>query len=206
MLWREVGPLRAQVLKLRNETGQLTVFDPAKVYVKSIETLANDTWKWRVHLPKGVEYDLQTIVGTVRGRAPGMSKSEWSEKCGYNCGAPDLGAGEFTITVALRRESEDTGTWVVDTKFRNEATPHITRGGVCGTAGMDWLGDEQGSREVSGDAVADGQNEIDATNGLELMTVLRCQVTRNASGWSSQSPDRTRDNDGVAVWIVPREK
>jgi hypothetical protein len=205
LLWREVGPLRAEVYNLRQETGQLTVVDPTKIYVTAIQTLDEDTWRWRVYLPKGVDYDLHTLIGTIRGRTSNTSQSEWFKQCGYSCGTRNLIAGEFTITAALRPESGQPGKWLVKTVCRNEATPHTTYGGTCGRDGMDWMDDARMRSAIEGDAQLAAQHGFDASRGLNLLTIRRCTITQNAGGWSVQYPNSTIDNDGVAVWIVPRK-
>jgi hypothetical protein len=52
-LWREVGPLRAEVAQLRNETGRLSVGDPTRVHAIEVRTREPLLWKWRVWVPEG---------------------------------------------------------------------------------------------------------------------------------------------------------
>ena len=52
-LWREVGPLRAEVVQLRNETGRLSVDDPTKIHAIEVRTSEPLLWKWRVWVPQG---------------------------------------------------------------------------------------------------------------------------------------------------------
>jgi hypothetical protein len=51
-LWREVGPLREEVRRLRNETGRLFVEDKTKLHAIEVETDNELTWKWRVWIPE----------------------------------------------------------------------------------------------------------------------------------------------------------
>ncbi len=212
LLWSDVGPLRNVLKQWRAASGQLSIADPSKIYAVRLETIESDTWKWRIYLPKGTVYDLRTIVGTIRGKAAGMSRAEWFEigiaSGGSSCVSPGVEPGEFTLTVALRPGVADDGegsTWVLATDYQHEATPAITRGGECDQAGMDWMDDSRARGNVAGDALLTGeQYEFDASHGLELLTLLRSEVIENAGGWSTNAPDPTQDNDGAAVWIVPR--
>ena len=71
---------------------------------------------------------------------------------------------------------------------------------------MDWMDDERARRFYSeGSSSVGEQREYGASHGINLLTLLRSEVTENPSGWSTKSPDPTKDNDGAAVWIVPRK-
>jgi hypothetical protein len=59
LLWREVGPLRAEVRRLRDEVGALSVDDPTKPCAIRVRTKDEYTWKWRVWIPEGREYRLK---------------------------------------------------------------------------------------------------------------------------------------------------
>jgi hypothetical protein len=52
-LWSEVGPLRAELVKLHNETGRLSVDDPTKIHAIEVRTSEPLMWKWRVWVPEG---------------------------------------------------------------------------------------------------------------------------------------------------------
>jgi hypothetical protein len=52
-LWRELGPLRDEVHRLRNEMGVLVVDDPTKIHAIQVNTRDELTWKWRVWIPPG---------------------------------------------------------------------------------------------------------------------------------------------------------
>jgi hypothetical protein len=62
-LWREVGPLRAEVRRLRDEAGVLSVDDPTKVHAIRVDTKDELLWKWRVWIPQN-----RTFVIRCRGR------------------------------------------------------------------------------------------------------------------------------------------
>ena len=52
-LWREVGPLRAEIVQLRNETGRLSIDDPTRIHAIEVRTSEPLLWKWRVWVPQG---------------------------------------------------------------------------------------------------------------------------------------------------------
>lgn len=204
---RELGPLRQEVTRLRIETGQLTIIDPEKIYITRLESSDELTWKWRVYLPTGTQYDLRTLVGRVRGRAPGTSRREWFDACGANCSSPLNSNGEFVVTVALRpdNDSDQRGSWNVLVDYSYTSTPKVKHGVGCGRR-LDWMDGFRSRGFHMGDAIDFAQqHEFDASQGLELLTLLRTEVTENTSGWSTNTPDRTKENDGVAVWLVPRK-
>jgi hypothetical protein len=215
---REIGPMRHELTRLRAETGQLTIVDPKKIYVTAMETLEDDTWKWRVYLPTGTDYELGEIFGRVPSRPLFTVLEKRVQPSGFNCSSP-IDSGEYIITVALRPyevEGSLQGNWgfIVECRHVSSRTKaaagaaEVTTGGRCGRQGMDWMDDQRArSFATEGDAQIKGvQREFDAAHGLNLLTLLRSEVTENASGWSTKAPDPTKENDGAAVWIVPRKK
>jgi hypothetical protein len=64
-LWREVGPLRADVLRLRNEVGSLTIDDATKPHAIRVRTSDDFTWKWRISIPQGREYVLKCACESI---------------------------------------------------------------------------------------------------------------------------------------------
>ncbi len=67
--WREVGPLRAELRKLRNEIGVLTIDDPLKLHAIQLRTTEDDNvWKWRVWIPEGKEYQLNLANSSISAK------------------------------------------------------------------------------------------------------------------------------------------
>ncbi|WP_442481576.1 hypothetical protein [Aeoliella sp. SH292] len=52
LLW-ELIPLRAEVQRLRNEAGYLTVDDPSKLQAIRLDSDSPLVWRWKVWIPKG---------------------------------------------------------------------------------------------------------------------------------------------------------
>ncbi len=82
--WREIGPLRAEVKKIRNETGRLNVEDKSKLWAIQVDTKNELTWKWRIWIPENRKFAVnvtgesipkrgfpQQNLGTIWFRQPG---------------------------------------------------------------------------------------------------------------------------------------
>ncbi len=65
MQWRSLAPLRAEVRRLRNEVGDLSVDDPTKLCAIQVNTHDELTWKWRVWVPQGKVYRVREYGGEV---------------------------------------------------------------------------------------------------------------------------------------------
>lgn len=52
LLW-ELIPLRAEVRRLRDEAGYLTIEDPGKVHAIRLDSESPLVWRWKVWIPKG---------------------------------------------------------------------------------------------------------------------------------------------------------
>lgn len=58
-LWREVRPVRAELRRLRDEVGALSIEDASKPCAIRVRTNDEYTWKWRVWIPEGRSYLLK---------------------------------------------------------------------------------------------------------------------------------------------------
>jgi hypothetical protein len=102
MQWRELGPLRAVVRRLRDEVGELSVDDPTKIHAIQVRTGDDLLWKWRIWIPEG-----ETVFAHLR----------WGEisRTGYpkSRGSTRLQSGENWITLqAVRRQTD--GQWMAN--------------------------------------------------------------------------------------------
>jgi hypothetical protein len=64
-LWREVGPLRAEVRRIRDEVGVLSIDDPSKIHAIQVRTDNELTWKWRIWLPENRAIVVRSSDGDV---------------------------------------------------------------------------------------------------------------------------------------------
>lgn len=88
-LWREVAPLRAEVRRLRDEVGALSIDDPSKPCAICVRTNDQFAWKWRLWIPEGQAYvlhyssenipkqGLATSHGTITLSEPGETWVEY---------------------------------------------------------------------------------------------------------------------------------
>jgi len=115
-------PLRNEVHRLRNETGQLQIDDPTKIHVRlSKVLLERHTWEWRIHLPLNRSYLLYTVTNAIP-KEGFPTRKDWSGKAfklapgiegmrfptGEVISAP---SGEFILRVGSRED--DQGRWFV---------------------------------------------------------------------------------------------
>src|SRR5258708_5153760 len=77
LLWREVGPLRAQVKSMRTELGMLNVDDPTRVHVIQIGTSEEHHNKWRIYLPPGGSYSLCAYGRLIPPDPNGQAQQDW---------------------------------------------------------------------------------------------------------------------------------
>jgi hypothetical protein len=98
-LWREVGPLRAEVRRLRDEMGVLSVEDDTKIHAIQVSTDDSLTWKWRIWVPEGRPIYVRHLWGNVpRVGFPGSRDST------------TLPPGDQWVTVSIRYDP-NSGTW-----------------------------------------------------------------------------------------------
>jgi hypothetical protein len=99
--WRDVGPLRAEVRRLRDEVGELTIADKSRVHAIEVATSAPLHWKWRVWIPDAAGGYVHFHFGDV-------------PRDGYpdtrNIGGLQLRAGEHVINLVVFRDPV-TGQW-----------------------------------------------------------------------------------------------
>ena len=102
VIWQsktELGSLRTEVRKLRDETGQLTIEDPEKIHAIQIATDYPLAWKWRIYVPDG-----RTV--RVANRNHHIPKDSIPEtKNGLSLAGPN----EFVVTVKIDKQPD--GRW-----------------------------------------------------------------------------------------------
>jgi hypothetical protein len=64
-LWREVGPLRAEVRHLRDEVGKLSIDDESKIHAIEVRSSEPLLWKWRVWVPQGQSVLVRSQWGNI---------------------------------------------------------------------------------------------------------------------------------------------
>ena len=99
-LWREVGPLRAEVVQLRNETGRLSIDVPSNLYAVEVRPEAERSWKWRVWVPKAEKAVLNLQWGDVPEKGVPSPHNTML-----------MGSGEHWVTLSVVRD-DVSGRWL----------------------------------------------------------------------------------------------
>jgi len=172
-LYTELAPLRAEVRRLRDEVGELSIDDEAKLYAIRVRAGEDMTWKWRVWVPEGRAYEIRYVGDQIpkQGfpRASGMISFNQS--------------GESWIEYQISRDARSGA-------MTGELT---TNGGSVGGGEQAWV---SGSWVSSGDGVGTSTEEFDPRQPV-VLTRNRVSTTANDS---SKIEDPSQ---GFMIWLVP---
>ncbi|MEN0109187.1 MAG: hypothetical protein AAF805_00545 [Planctomycetota bacterium] len=174
--WQELGPLRAENRRLRDEVGELSIDDPAKLHAIRVDTGEPRTWKWRVWVPDGKAYRV-----CLADRA--IPTNGFPDKDGsLIVDRP----GEGVITFAIRRAIDGEG-WRAKLSGGS---------GSLGTGGddLDWAGEASA-------ATYRGVGESTVRFDDDQPAVLIRYRTAADVNSSSDIPDTA---DGFLIWLEPK--
>ena len=173
MLYREVGPLREELARLRNEVGELNIEDPTKLHAIRVDTNSELEWKWRIWIPEGASYRLRAHGGPV-----------------HQQGYPIRGGtmhlrepGEHVIRYRIRRDPRD-GRW--------NGSLHTQTGSV-GKDHQPWV--EWSSRTSAGSGVGSSTRSFETDQQVEI---IRHRVSQASSSANIEDPAA-----GFVVWLEP---
>jgi hypothetical protein len=197
-VWRqnsEVSPLRQEVRRLRQELGHLTIDDENKIYAIRVAADDLDVNRYRIYLPKNRKFVLCSRIHTIPGRKPRQSRNDWLASLGGSGGTSTIDSGEFTIDVFVERPDANSNHWNLRYNING-------RGGGTYGSEMPWLNDR---RRWTSEAEAgfDEQSERDADDGIVLFELRQGDLKEFAGGYSVTSPDKTKEQPGVMLWIEP---
>jgi hypothetical protein len=157
-LWREVGPLRAEVRQLRDETGRLTVDDESVVHAIRVPAGEGEPAKWRVWVPDGVSAAVNVAIGDIpKSGVPQVKKTV------------ELPAGESWLTLGFKQHP-DSGRWLVDL-----TTQKVSVGGIIPVE-QEWF--DWPTLASSGEAV--GTQTVMASRSQRFLVLKRYRVARVA--------------------------
>jgi hypothetical protein len=174
-LQREVGPLRAEVRRLRDEVGFLDVEDQSKVHAIQVRTTDELTWKWRLWIPPGRRYALRVDGGMI-------------PKTGFPTEGGTIGiydAGEMWVEYQVKKDPKS-GTW---------HGQMVTAKGAVGGGEQKWI--EWGSRTGSGEGVGNSTRVAPAD---EILVLGRHYYSRTAKS-STKIEDPA---SGFIIWLEPK--
>lgn len=202
MLWQEVKPLRIDNRRLRSEVGELSIDDPNRPYAIQVQTHEDDTWKWRIYLPPGGSYSINSYSGTLPPRA-GHTGNSWFDKVRNSgsgmCSENSSFEGEVLLEGRLVKEADE---WYFVTRYtRRQGTDVVTSGGgkdsIYQPSG-DWLSDRRS--QLSSSDVGFEQKSYEPGSSILLVHVTRPETTELPNGGhSSRMPQGPAE--GIAVWI-----
>ncbi|HEY3320463.1 MAG TPA: hypothetical protein VGP72_08355 [Planctomycetota bacterium] len=175
--FRETRVLREENRKLREETGALVIANPQARYVRSVRTLEDKTWRWRVYLPAPGKYSLRCITdGVPESGFPASSSTLTRE----------FAAGEFEILATVNRDKDGNWRAVV-------ACP----GGSCSpginASAAGWI--TNGSHCSTG--APDTSTEFGPMETVELLRLRQMMKTATGSDTSNPNPC-----PGLLIWMV----
>lgn len=203
LFYRELEPLRSELKKLREETGQLTIVDPSKIHAIRLPTEDDEPRRYRIYLPPGATYNFNYQAN----RIPKQGVGEFPNP-------HQLQPGEYLVGVELtRRVDKETGEPIssVDVRLDVDATQDVNSGfgasiGI-GQGRNDWIvNKETGHMSYSWQELAREQEVFDAS---EQVVVYRARAetvkvtARDAEGkprsWSTKTIETPCE--GFMVWI-----
>lgn len=172
-LWREVGPLRAEVLRLRNEVGSLTIDDDTKPHAIRVRTSEDFTWKWRIWIPRGREYLLKYADESI-------------PRQGYP-------AGQGSITL-----SEPGELWIeyriaFDPRSKSWQAKLSTPSASVGGSQQDWV--NWPSRTTAGEGIG---YKTESHEPGKIILLDRERISQVSNSQNIEDPSA-----GFMIWLVP---
>ena len=172
-LWREVGPLREEVRRLRDEVGAISVEDATKVYAIRVDTDDDLAWKWRIWLPENRVYVLRSHGEDVpKTGFPPAGGSIWLRE-----------PGEHVVVYRIRRD-ERNSQWYGQLE---------TRTGSVGSDNHPWV--EWTSRTSTTDGVGKSTQAFAPNQRVEI---IRHRVSQNRDSTKIEDPAA-----GFMIWLEP---
>lgn len=189
-LWREVGPLRAQVRGMRTELGLLNIDDPAIAQAIQLGGGEPDRWKWRIYLPPSGQYTLFVYSGTIPPRDSRQGRNWYDAVRQDGSGsAESINSGEFVLNVELLKEGAQ---WQIVTSRGNHRS--VSTMSIDGN----WLSQMVG-RGVTSSIGPDIATNVRPGEPIHLMTLLEPVSTKNGNTTSFSTP--IGPANGIVVWI-----
>lgn len=105
----EIPRLESEIKRLKNELGELIIKEgqEEKVHAVSVPQVESLMWKWRIYVPQGRNFYLRLREGTFSAGGKLGENTTHTASC-------NLGPGEQTVTVALRKNHKDQWNWIVN--------------------------------------------------------------------------------------------
>jgi len=193
-LWqtgREVGPLREEVARVREELGYFPVEDESKIQIRRLRGKIPNAWQWRLYLPRSQAYNLYIFHGPAP-EARSLSKAKWFDllRAQPATSVEKLLSGESSFEALLTKYG---GQWWLVTGAVGE------RGkSVCLAPRDKWL-DQETSWSVASDVSYEKAAVRDASEPVVLL-----HVEKGAHGdGDDQAWEDAPVDDQIVIWIGP---
>jgi hypothetical protein len=174
-LQRVVGPLKAEVKRLRDEVGVLNIEDETKVHAIQVRTNDELRWKWRLWIPPGRKYVLRTAGGMVPKTG---FPSEGGTISIYN-------EGEMWVEFKIMRDPKS-GTW---------EGSMVTSTGSVGGGEQKWVA--WGRRMGSGEGVGTTTQVSEPDEVLVLGRHYHSQTAKDSTKIEDPA-------SGFIIWLEPK--
>jgi hypothetical protein len=174
--WREVGPLRAEVRRIRDELGMLVVDDKSKIHVFRVNTRDDLTWRWRIWLPEGQVVKVHVTDDIASNNGPTSFGTNWLRD-----------PGEHVVEFRIDKDRQND---------RWEGTLYGDDGSVGGY-NQPWVAWKSSSTNSSG--VGTKTRSYDPGKRIVL---IRHVVTESAA---AGKPKPATAPSGFMVWIDPAQ-
>jgi hypothetical protein len=173
--WRAVGPLRAEIRRLRDDAGVLAIDDKSKIHVIRVDTRDKLAWKWRIWLPEGqaIKVHVTDDIAPKRGIISGHG------------------------TMGIHDPGEHVVQFRIDKDRRNDLWEGTLFGDNGSVGGYDqpWVTWKSPSTNWSG--VGTKTRSFEPGKRIEL---IRHVVTESTA---AGKPNPTTPASGFAIWIEP---
>jgi hypothetical protein len=194
-LWREVGPLRKEVHKLRQFVGELSIDDHTRIHAIEVRQPNPNLWRWRLFLPPGAQYKLVEFGGPLPPRGK-LSNKHWlaalrNASIGSSEYLNEQFQGEFTLDVSLAPVE---GGW----RFQifglgSDAQSHYT-------FADNWPG-RMGRSERSD--IWPAQQRVFPPGEPILLLHLSKRIRKSARGIGTEPQAPSELVEGIALWLEP---
>jgi hypothetical protein len=203
-LW-EIGPLRSEVRRLRDELGYLHVpyNERHKVHAIALVSEKPREWRYRISVPESPKYQLRIRSGAMPARPPGLTDSEYYKtiKQGVSDSKSSLQPGQSLLLISLQRDEQ--GNWLLRNSQSRISENGSSRGG--GVTGLNF-GDLDDFR-FWGNTRSSIGNTLTTFEAGELVNVLSISPGILEEGFGvppwSISDDSGQPHPGVEAWLEP---
>jgi hypothetical protein len=195
-MWREIGPLRHDVGRLRTEQGLIVLEDKTRVHAIQLQALDENVWKYRVYVPSEATCRLYLAVNDIPAKGlPDFPRGARSTVLGYAGDKiyADLKEGEHVLTVGVYHNQR--GVACVGFERQGPGAPPLSS--VKQYEKEKWPRSKSDYANLSG--VDRRTRMADSSGELVLIRYRKTESPRGPWGESDGGPN----TDGFLMWLEP---